>query len=491
MDFGLLLSAYAQQQNGRKLPRQRMLYEALRSAILEGTIAQGARLVATRVLADELGIARNSVLYAYERLAAEGFIEADRHGSVVAHSGLRKPSSKRPATPLPATLSKRVAGLRNDRDALKELVAFRPGLPALDEFPIAQWRAAMERAWRGIDASDLGYGGSHGHPWLRRAVADYLKVSRGVRCDIDQVFITDGTQTSLDVAARVLADSGDIAWIENPGYNGARAAFQATGLCVVPVPVDAHGLAPTPEHWQQSPPKLIYITPSHQYPLGSVLSLERRVALIDAARAHGAWIIEDDYDSEFRHEGPPLSAVQGLAAQTPVVYVGTFSKTLFPALRLGFMVVPAQLASAIALTMGEISRRGRVADQIALADFIDSGMYSRHLRRMRKLYSERREALLEAIERHLRGVVTVSGGAGGMHLTVRLDAPLSDVDVARIALARSIIVPPVSGYCLPAPDEQRYNGFVLGYAGVPADRTDGLVAQLRDVIDTMLRARES
>jgi GntR family transcriptional regulator / MocR family aminotransferase len=183
--------------------------------------------------------------------------------------------------------------------------------------------------------------------------------------------------------------------------------------------------------------------------------------------------------------------VQGLAAQTPVVYVGTFSKTLFPALRLGFMVVPAQLASAIALTVGEISRRGRVADQIALADFIDSGMYSRHLRRMRKLYSERREALLEAIERHLRGVVTVSGGAGGMHLTVRLDAPLSDADVAKIALARSIIVPPVSGYCLPAPDEQRYNGFVLGYAGVPADRTDGLVAQLRDVIDTMLRARES
>ncbi|MGF6757610.1 PLP-dependent aminotransferase family protein [Paraburkholderia sp. GAS42] len=491
MDLGLLLSAYARQQNDRKLPRQRMLYEALRSAILDGTIAQGTRLVATRVLAEELGIARNSVLYAYERLAAEGFLEADRHGSVVAHLGLQQQSSMCAAAPLPATLSKRVAGLSNDRDALKELVAFRPGLPALDEFPLAQWRAAMERAWRGIDASDLGYGGSHGHPWLRRAIADYLKVSRGVRCDLDQVFVTDGTQTSFDVAARVLADPGDIAWIENPGYNGARAALQAAGLRVVPIPVDAHGIAPTPAHWQQSPPKLIYITPSHQYPLGSVLSLERRVALIDAARAHGTWIIEDDYDSEFRHEGPPLSAVQGLAADTPVVYVGTFSKTLFPALRLGFMVVPAQLADAISLTMGEISRRGRVADQVALADFIDRGMYSRHLRRMRRLYSARREALLEAIECHLRGVVTVSGGAGGMHLTARLDVPLSDVEVGKVALVRRIVVPPVSGYCLPAPDAERYNGFVLGYAGVPADETDGLVAQVANVIETMLSARES
>ncbi|MGF6595632.1 GntR family transcriptional regulator/MocR family aminotransferase [Paraburkholderia sp. GAS448] len=493
MDFGLLLSTHAKesaaQSNGRRLPRQRLLYEALRSAILDGKVAQGSRLPATRVLAEELGIARNSVLYAYERLAAEGFLEADRHGSVVAHLGLHAQPSAALDRQLSVGLSRRVGGLRNDREALEEHVAFRPGLPALDEFPLAQWRAAMERAWRRVDVTDLGYGGSQGHPSLRRAVADYLKVSRGVRCDVEQVFITDGTQTGLDAAARMLADSDDTAWIENPGYNGARAAFQSAGLRIVPIPVDAQGIAPTPAHWQDAPPKLIYITPSHQYPLGSVLGLERRVALIDEARAHGAWIIEDDYDSEFRHEGPPLSAVQGLAPDAPVFYVGTFSKTLFPALRLGFMVVPAQLANAIALTMGEITRRGRVADQIALADFIDSGMYSRHLRRMRRLYSDRRRALLEALERHLRGVVTVSGGAGGMHLTVRLDVPLPDVEISDIALTKGIVVPPVSRYCLPAEDAGRYNGFVLGYAGVPADEIDGLVARLADVIDALLAAR--
>jgi GntR family transcriptional regulator/MocR family aminotransferase len=389
----------------------------------------------------------------------------------------------------PAALSQRVGGLRNDREALEERVAFRPGLPALDEFPIGQWRSAIERAWRSVGAADLGYGGSLGHSSLRRAIAEYLKVSRGVRCDIDQVFITDGTQTSLDAAARMLADTGDTAWIENPGYNGARAAFQAAGLRIVPVPVDAHGIAPTAAHWNDTPPKLIYITPSHQYPLGSVLSLERRVALIDEARARGTWIIEDDYDSEFRHEGPPLSAVQGLAPDAPVVYVGTFSKTLFPALRLGFMVVPAQLARAIELTMGEISRRGRVADQIALADFIESGMYSRHLRRMRRLYSQRRSALIEAIERRLRGVVTVSGGAGGMHLTVRLDVPLVDEAVSAAALTKGLVVPPVSRYCASAAEADRYNGFVLGYAGVPAEKMDGLVAQLAELINAMLSSR--
>ncbi|MET0403823.1 MAG: PLP-dependent aminotransferase family protein [Cystobacter sp.] len=494
MDFGLLLAAYeARHASGtgtRKVPRQRLLYEALRGAILDGTLPQGTRLPATRALSEELGIARNSVLYAYERLTEEGFLAADRQGSVVARLGL----SPRPA-PVPdgggptVGLSRRVRGLQRDRKGASENVAFRPGLPALDEFPLAQWRAALDRAWRGASTADLGYGDNHGHPALRRAIAEYLKVSRGVRCELEQVFITEGTQNSLDLAARLLADGDENAWIENPGYGGARAAFQSAGLRLVPIPVDAHGLAPAAAHWRDTPPRLIYVTPSHQFPLGGVLSLERRVALLDAARAHAAWILEDDYDSEFRHEGPPLSAVQGLAPDAPVLYVGTFSKTLFPALRLGFMVVPARLSGPVSLALGELSRRGRIAEQLAVADFIESGMYSRHLRRMRKLYTQRRQALLDALSRHLAGAVTVSGGAGGMHLCVRLEVPLADVDVSTAALQHGIVAPPLSRHCLPPAEAGPHNGFVLGYAGVPAEQLDGPTAQLARVMGTLLEPR--
>ena len=252
----------------------------------------------------------------------------------------------------------------------------------------------------------MGYGPVEGNVALRQAVAEYLRVSRGVRCDAAQVFITDGTQNSLDLCARTLADAGDTAWIENPGYYGARAALQAADLRLVPIGVDADGLAPHGDDWRRTPPKLIYITPSHQYPLGAVMSLERRLALIQHARAAGAWIIEDDYDSEFRHTGAPLSAVQGLTADAPVIYLGTFSKMLFPALRLGYMVVPPALVPALQKTAGALMLRGRVADQLALAEFIEAGHFTRHLRRMRRLYGERRDALQAAIERHLQGIVT-------------------------------------------------------------------------------------
>ncbi|MFD1560794.1 PLP-dependent aminotransferase family protein [Paraburkholderia silviterrae] len=495
MDYALMMSAYerrARASASRRLTQQDLLYESLRRAILDGDIVCGTRLASSRTLAEELGIARNSVLYAYERLVEEGFVTATRHGSIVNHV---KPAAAQPAAraePREDTarlLSRRVRELPPRRASGDAATALRPGTPALDAFPLAQWRTALERAMREVDASELGYGDSAGLPALRHAIAQYVRVSRGVRCRPDQVFITDGTQTSLDLCARFFADAGERVWIENPGYMGARVNMQAAGLTLVPVPVDAAGMAAREEDWREAPPRLVYLTPSHQYPLGCVLSLERRLALIEHARACGAWIIEDDYDSELRHDGPPLPSIQGLADDTPVIYLGTFSKTLFPALRIGFMIVPRQVVAQVATAHRTLMRQGRVAEQAALADFIESGRYARHLRRMRKLYETRRDGLVAAIEKHLAGLITVSADAGGMHLSVRLDAPLTDVAVSEAARSHGLALSPLSAFCLDGPDGRepvRYNGFLLGYAEATPEASDALMATLAGVLRAML-----
>jgi len=480
-----MMAAYARRA-ARRLTQQELLYQSLRRAILDGDMVEGTRLASSRALAEQLGIARNSVLYAYERLVEEGFVRATRHGSIV--NAVTPASADAPrfgvkqADRAARTLARRVGVLPPRRGTRHGATALRPGVPALDAFPFVQWRTSLERAMRRLRANDLGYGDSAGHPALREAIAQYVRVSRGVRCQPQQVFVTNGTQASLDLCAHLFADHGERVWIENPGYLGARSALLAAGLQLVPVPVDAAGMAPRAADWHEAPPRLIYLTPSHQYPLGCVLSLERRLALIEQARTCGAWIIEDDYDSELRHGGPPLPSIQGLADDTPVIYLGTFSKTVFPALRIAFMVVPADVADQVAAAIGTLERQGRVAEQMALAEFIESGRYARHLRRMRKLYEERRDGLVAAIERHLAGVVTVSDDAGGMHLSVRLDAPLRDVDVSTAARAHGLHLSPLSVYCLSAPDVAQYNGFLLGYAEAPPPVADALIATLARVI---------
>ncbi|OFA08582.1 HTH-type transcriptional regulatory protein GabR [Janthinobacterium sp. HH107] len=366
MDFALLLGAFERTHRERDWPRQRLLHECLRAAIRGGQLAPGTRLTATRVLAAELGVARNTVLYAYEQLASEGFVLPDRRGTVVAGGagGAGMPVTS-PVSGGQDGLSRRARHLRgvSGQDASAALVfpadamgAFAPGVPALDAFPLAQWRRMLDRAWRALTPRQLNYGDPAGEPQLRMAIADHLRAARGVVCDAGQVFITDGTQSSLDVCLRAFADQGDTLWIEHPGYGGALAAGRGAGLQVTGVAVDIDGIAPTDADWRDTPPRLIYTTPSHQYPTGSVLSPARRMALLERARAAGALIIEDDYDSEFRHGGPPLVAMQGLVADAPVVYLGTFSKTMFPALRIAFIVVPAALAGAFAQMQAQAPR---------------------------------------------------------------------------------------------------------------------------------------
>ncbi|WP_321785982.1 PLP-dependent aminotransferase family protein [Paraburkholderia sp. J94] len=496
MDYALIMAAYerkARTSVQRRLTQQDLLYESLRRAILDGDIVRGTRLASSRALAEEMSIARNSVLYAYERLLEEGFITATRHGSVVNDvkavaaqpAGIEQAAAEQ-AADAPRTLSRRVSELPPRPAYRAGVTALRPGVPALDAFPLAQWRSTVERAQRELSPEDLSYGASAGIPALRQAIAQYVRVSRGVRCQPDQVFITEGTQESLDLCARFFADAGERVWIENPGYLGARVAMHAASLKLVPIPVDAAGMAAREEHWRETPPRLIYLTPSHQYPLGCVLSLERRLALIERARACGAWIIEDDYDSELRHDGPPLPSIQGLADDTPVIYLGTFSKTLFPALRMGFMIVPRQVVEQVDMAHRTLVRQGRVADQRALAEFIESGRYARHLRRMRKLYLTRRDGLVAAIDKHLGGLMTVSADAGGMHLSVRLDAPLDDVSVSEAAREHGLALSPLSAYCLDAPDAEHYNGFLLGYAEASPEDSDALMATLARVVRAML-----
>jgi GntR family transcriptional regulator/MocR family aminotransferase len=481
MDLALLISSFSQQQRSAKHSQQEALYRCLRDMLLDGRIAPGTRLASTRVLAGELGIARNSAVYAYERLAEEGFVVATRNGTMTRWDG---GSSQRSLEDEGARhrlrLADRVDGLDNPRPEPDRMLPFVPGLPSLDEFPVAQWRRCVERAWKRIEPAHLAYGPVQGLPELRRAVAAYIKVSRGVRCDTDQVFITDGTQGSLELCARMLANPGEFGWLENPCYNGARTAFQTAGLRLVPIEVDREGMAPRDDQWRSHPPKLIYTTPSHQYPLGSLMSIQRRAALVESAREWGAWIIEDDYDSEFRHSGQPLPAIQGIHADAPVCYLGTFSKTMFPALRIGFLVIPSMAVERFGNTLRELVHRGHPADQLAMAEFIDSGLFVRHLRAMRSLYAHRRGQLEAALARHLGTVLKVRESSGGMHLSTELVAPLQDVAIARIAADHGLALQPLSRYHVP--DGRTYNGFVLGYAGLADSTIETAAARLARIV---------
>lgn len=482
MDIALLIDGYADQNRHRGWPRQRLLHECLRAAIRSGTLAAGTRLAASRTLAEELGLARNTVLYAYEQLASEGYVTTDRRGTVVAAVAPdRKPAAQRHAATPQAGLSQRALALRPQPGPAEMMGAFVPGVPALDHFPLTLWRRMLERAWRALTVEQLNYGDPAGEPLLREAIADHLRAARGVVCDAAQVFITDGTQSSLDLCMRALADVGDTIWIENPGYGGALAAARAASLNVAGIDIDDDGMAASADDWLLRPPRLVYTTPSHQYPVGGVLSLRRRLALIAAARDAGALVIEDDYDSEFRHDGAPLPAMQGLAPDAPVVYLGTFSKTMFPSLRIGFVVVPPWLAESFAQMRAQSSARGRVAEQLALAEFLRSGQFALHLRRMRRLYRQRRDALVAALERHLGSVATVHGGSAGMHLALRFTLPeLDDHAISAQALEHGVVAEPLSGK-----DTQGvsgWRGLMLGYAQVPAERMEGLVKQLAAIL---------
>jgi GntR family transcriptional regulator/MocR family aminotransferase len=343
--------------------------------------------------------------------------------------------------------------------------AFRPGIPALDAFPRELWSRIAARQYRQSRFDLFSYGDPAGHPPLRRAVAEYLRAARGVNCSWEQVIVTSGSQQALDLAARVLLDAGDTAWVEDPGYFGARGAWTAAGIRCAPIPVDAEGLSVA--HGELSAPeaRMAYVSPSHQYPLGVTMSLPRRMALLDWARRRGTWIAEDDYDSEFRYAGRPLAALQGLDTAGRVIYIGTFSKVLFPALRLGYMVVPDGTVDAFAAARALSDRHPPGPSQALVAEFLAEGHFARHIRRMRTLYGERQAALVSAARREWRGLLEVPPADAGMHLVGWLSNGMSDRDASRRAAAAGISAPPLSAYYHAAAARP---ALLLGYSSITA-----------------------
>jgi len=464
------------------VPRQRVLYLRLREAVLSGRLPANTCLPASRSLAATLGIARNTVLFAYEQLVAEGCLVADRQGTRVAPLPAAARSAQ-PASPAPEaspTLSARAAAaLQREPARDAEALPFSPGVPDFGAFPFRAWRACLERAWRDAGWRQLGYAAHGGDPALRAALAGHLTSVRGLAVDPAQILVTSGTQAALDLCARLLADHGDMVWVENPGYLAARVAFGLAGLRVHDVAVDVEGLAPASDDWQRWRPRLIMVTPSHQYPTGRVMSLPRRLALIERARAAGAWIVEDDYDSEFRRAGPAPPALFGLHADAPVVYAGTFSKTLYPGLRLGYLVLPRTVADDFIHAAARATRAGQGIEQRALADFIARGHYTTHVRRMRARYSARQAALRAALQQAFGPGLVLSGGEAGLHLVMWLPDALPDVAVAQRAARLGLGVRALSAYARPPVG---CNGLVLGYGNLDEGAVEGAVARLKRAV---------
>jgi GntR family transcriptional regulator/MocR family aminotransferase len=456
-----------------RVPLQRQLYDEIRTAILSGRLAPGARVPATRVLASDSGTSRNTVSGAFDQLLSEGYLEGKvGSGTYVARTlpedllrVMRQPGPSRPVVAR-ACLSRRgrmlgaiPVSLRSREIATEH--AFRTGLPAFDEFPRALWARLGARLLRHAPAAILTYGDPAGYRPLRRAIAEYLRAARGVSCSAEQVIVTAGSQQALDLSARLLLDPGDAAWVEDPGYLGARGALRAAGVRSIPVPVDSGGLSVVEGEKRAPGARLACVTPSHQYPLGMTMPLSRRTALLAWARRHHAWIVEDDYDSEFRYSGRPLQALQGLDPIGCVIYTGTFSKVLFPSLRLGYMVVPESLVDTFVSARALADRHPPGLEQAVVAEFLAEGHFARHVRRMRTLYAERQEALVAALGGELAGAIEASPAEAGMNLAAWLRGNASDSQLSQKAAQVGVVVTPVSAYAV---EVKPRPGLLLGYA---------------------------
>ncbi len=468
-------------------PLHRQLYDGIRDGVLRGRLYPGMALPSSRTLAAHLGVGRNTVIAAYEQLLSEGFLEsrvgagtrvAPLAGEALEGIALRPGRAPRLSVSALSARGRRLAATpRAPGDP--DRPAFVPGLPALDLFPTALWSRILARHHRGAGPADLGYAQPAGHGDLRAAIARYLRVSRGVVCEPRQVIVVAGAQGALDLAARMLLDPGDAAWLEEPGYPGARGALLAAGARPVPVPVGPEGLDAADGDALEPGARMVYVTPSFQFPLGVTMSLDRRLRLIEWATRGDAWILEDDYDSEYRFAGRPLSAMQGLDGAGRVVYLGTFSKTMFPALRVGYLVVPDGLQEAFAVAIRHTGHTVSLPLQAALAEFIEDGHYAAHLRRMRTLYAARQSRFLERAHDALGAGTVIEAPAGGMQVPAWLPDGADDRRIAAACAMRGLAVSPMAAYYLGPPARA---GLYLGYAGVPDADVAPALAILASII---------
>jgi GntR family transcriptional regulator/MocR family aminotransferase len=456
-------------------PLHRQLYKSLVALIRNRTLPAGSELPSTRSLAVELALGRNTVVAAYEQLITEGYL-SNRQGARPVIVDLPDGPQTAPVREggVPAVpMSRRGAMLMRQPShiGLPGQIAFHPGIPDAETFPFGVWgRIVARRASHGGDTL-FGTYDITGHPALKEAISGYLQTARGVRCQPDNVVITTGAQAAFDLLARLLLDPGDLVWMEEPGYYGTRAAFSVAGARIQPMAVDPVRGWALDEPEEQ--PRLIYVTPACQHPLGITMRMEERLRLLEIAESANAWVIEDDFDGEYRFQGQPVPAMQSMDRSGRVIYVGTFSKLLFPALRIGFMVVPKELAARLPHALSTTGQFAPLLLQAALADFITDGHMNRHLKRMRRIYTQRQQAFRDTVRDTLGAAMMLSPVATGIQIVGYLGHETDDTVVTGNAARRAINVSPLSKYFLGAPT---MNGLVLGYAACDRQQmTDGMI----------------
>jgi GntR family transcriptional regulator/MocR family aminotransferase len=475
-------------------PRFRQLHRALRDAIRSGALGPGERLPATRTLSRELGLSRTTILLAYEQLLSEGLARGRvGSGTYVEESAAAPPRrasvSASAARERPLRLSATGAAIAaararplqsaylSERPVLR--FDFRYGQPSLLDFPIATWQRRLGRRLRRASARALDYGPPQGSTALRRALADYLGRSRGLVCDPEQILVVSGSQQGVDLVARLVLRRRDRAALEEPGYEGARAAFDAAGASLVPVPIDAEGIRV--DALPRRGVRLVFVTPAHQYPLGVTMSYPRRAALLAWAERTGALVLEDDYDGEYRDEGWPREALMALDRGGVVLHLGTFSKVMFPALRIGYLVLPPRLVEPCARLRVVSDGGAATLEQDALADFLQSGDFERHVRRSRARSRKRRETLLAALRDRLGDQAEVQGGESGLHVVLWLRGrpPREAREIAQRARERGVGLYPISPYYAGRPPAA---GFVMGYAALTPETIRDGVARIAELL---------
>jgi GntR family transcriptional regulator/MocR family aminotransferase len=479
-----------------KIAAFRWLYGALRAAILDGRLRPGSRLPATRELAAQYGLSRGTIVAAFEQLKAEGYLEgvvgSGTRVSQVLPEQLLEVARAEPKRPARMAERMRVVSDYGRRVRLfsnleaRPTRAFRPNVPALDLFPATLWAQVAARRLRRVSTQLLLGCDAMGYLPLRQAVADYLSASRGVQCVPEQVAILSGVQEALDLTARVLVNAGDRVCMENPGYTGARTMFEAMGARVEGIGLDDEGLRMDLAALEGA--RLVYITPGHQFPLGITMSLPRRLQLLEWARKSRAMILEDDYDSEYRYSGRPVPALQGLDRHGLVLFTGSFSKVLFPSLRLGYLVLPPDLVEVFSAAISVTSRHAPVLEQAVLCDFIAEGHFGRHLRRMRAIYAERVSVLLEGARNELAGLLEISDVEAGLQTAGWLRNGLEGAAVRAAAARRNVDVVPLSEY---SHGDGMAEGLQLGFAAIDPREIRRGVRELRMTLEEEWQARKT
>jgi len=468
---------------GRPVIRQ--VYDQVRGAIHEGALKPGGRLPSSRDLATRLGVARASVVAAYDQLLAEGYAEGRTGSGTYVSQDLSGVLDLKAPKPAPVADTPPLPELAHDLSGLGPApvfgdMPFSNGRTLMDARALDAWATSTRRALRTLGPTHFGYSDPAGDMRFRAAVTDYLRAARGVICEPDQVIITTGAQHAVDLTLRLLLKAGDKVWLEDPGYPSTWHALTTAGAQALPVPVDRSGLVVAAGVAMAPDARAAFVTPSHQYPTGVALSMGRRLELIAWARAAGAWIVEDDYATEFRYAGAPLASLQGLDGGERVIYVGTFNKSLFPGLRLGYLVAPRALVGPLSALRRLADRQPPTLTQAVTVDFMESGQFAAHIRRRRLAYKAQRDALAEALQRRLGHMLEVDVPDQGMHLIAYLKDGRSDLEVEAKALAKGLLARAISPLYHAAPPR---HGLLLGFTGFPVRAMDSGVARLAAVLD--------